>query len=83
MVNELVDGEAVTRTAGRVRSQGVEVDVSGQLTGNLSAIATYAYIDARVSEDPENKANQMANVARNRASLFDSDAWLYRLAEWR
>ncbi|MDN0122440.1 TonB-dependent siderophore receptor [Yersinia aleksiciae] len=70
MVNELIDGETVTRTAGRVRSQGIELDVAGQLTDNLSAIATYAYIGARVMEDPNNKGNQMTNVARNSASLF-------------
>lgn len=70
MVNELIDGETVTRTAGRVRSQGIELDVAGQLTDNLSAIATYAYIGARVTEDPNNKGNQMTNVARNSASLF-------------
>lgn len=74
MVNELVNGETVTRTAGRVRSQGVEFDVAGQLTDSLSAIATYAYTDARVTEDPDNKGNQMANVARNSASLFLAQA---------
>lgn len=70
MVNELIDGETVTRTAGRIRSQGVELDVAGELTDDLSAIATYAYIDARVTEDPDNKGNRMTNVARHSASLF-------------
>ncbi|WP_145557351.1 TonB-dependent siderophore receptor [Yersinia canariae] len=74
MVNELVNGETITRTAGRVRSQGVELDIAGQLTDNLSAIATYAYTDARVTQDPDNKGNQMANVARNSASLFLTQA---------
>lgn len=74
MVNELVNGETITRTAGRVRSQGVELDVAGQLTDNLSAIASYAYTDARVTEDPDNKGNQMVNVARNSASLFLTQA---------
>ncbi|MFL4557865.1 TonB-dependent siderophore receptor [Yersinia kristensenii] len=74
MVNELVNGETITRTAGRVRSQGAEFDVAGQLTDNLSAIASYAYIDARVTEDPDNKGNQMANVARNSASIFLTQA---------
>ncbi|HII2979781.1 TPA: TonB-dependent siderophore receptor [Yersinia enterocolitica] len=74
MVNELVNGETITRTAGRVRSQGVELDIAGQLTDNLSAIATYAYTDARVTEDPDNKGNQMTNVARNSASVFLTQA---------
>ncbi|MCW6649837.1 TonB-dependent siderophore receptor [Yersinia ruckeri] len=70
MVSELVGTETVTRTAGRVRSQGVELDVAGQLTDSVSAITSYAYIDARVTEDPVNTGNRMANVARNSASLF-------------
>lgn len=70
MVNELVEGETVTRTAGRVRSQGVELDVAGNLTDSLSLIGSYAYTDARVVDDPDNKGKEMTNVARHTASLF-------------
>jgi len=70
MVSELVEGETVTRTAGRVRSQGVELDVAGNLTDSLSLIGTYAYTDARVVDDPDNKGKEMTNVARHTASLF-------------
>ncbi|HGM6859717.1 TPA: TonB-dependent siderophore receptor [Serratia rubidaea] len=70
MVSELVDGESVTRTAGRVRSQGVELDVAGNITDSLSLIGAYAYTDARVVDDPANKGKEMANVARHTASLF-------------
>lgn len=70
MVSELVDGETVTRTAGRVRSQGVEMDVAGNITDSLSMIGSYAYTDARVVDDPDNKGKEMTNVARHTASLF-------------
>jgi iron complex outermembrane receptor protein len=70
MVSELVNGETVTRTAGRVRSQGVELDVAGNITDSLSLIGSYAYTDARVVDDPENKGKEMTNVARHTASLF-------------
>ncbi|CAI0891825.1 Ferric hydroxamate uptake [Serratia proteamaculans] len=70
MVSELVNGETVTRTAGRVRSQGVELDVAGNLTDSLSLIGSYAYTDARVVDDPDNKGKEMTNVARHTASLF-------------
>ncbi|HEJ8089037.1 TPA: TonB-dependent siderophore receptor [Serratia liquefaciens] len=70
MVSELVDGETVTRTAGRVRSQGVELDVAGNITDSLSMIGSYAYTDARVVDDPDNKDKEMTNVARHTASLF-------------
>ncbi|MEB6337032.1 TonB-dependent siderophore receptor [Serratia rhizosphaerae] len=70
MVSEQVDGESVTRTAGRVRSQGVELDMAGNITDSLSLIGAYAYTDARVVDDPANKGKEMANVARHTASLF-------------
>lgn len=70
MVSELVDGETVTRTAGKVRSQGVELDIAGQLTDSLSLIGSYAWTDARVTSDPENNGNELANVARHTAALF-------------
>ncbi|MCO7252733.1 TonB-dependent siderophore receptor [Dickeya oryzae] len=74
MVDELqtINGvsETVTRTAGKVRSQGVEVDVAGKLTDSLSLIGAYAFTDARVTSDPTNQGNEMANVARHTASLF-------------
>ncbi|MBP2834976.1 TonB-dependent siderophore receptor [Dickeya parazeae] len=62
--------ETVTRTAGKVRSQGVEVDVAGKLTNSLSLIGAYAFTDARVTSDPTNQGNELANVARHTASLF-------------
>lgn len=70
MVSELVDGETVTRTAGKVRSQGVELDIAGQLTDSLSLIGSYAWTDARVTSDPENNGNELTNVARHTAALF-------------
>ncbi|MEC5318089.1 TonB-dependent siderophore receptor [Brenneria populi subsp. brevivirga] len=71
MVSELdSNGDSVTRTAGKVRSQGVELDLAGKLTDSLSLIGAYAYTDARVTADPENNGNEMANAARHTASLF-------------
>lgn len=70
MVSELVDGETVTRTAGKVRSQGVELDAAGKLTDSLSLIGSYAYTDARVTSDPDNNGNELTNVARHTAALF-------------
>ena len=40
------------RTAGKVRSRGVEIDVTGRLTDSWSMIGSYGYTDARVTEDP-------------------------------
>ncbi|MBR0900311.1 TonB-dependent siderophore receptor [Bradyrhizobium tropiciagri] len=58
------------RTAGKVRSRGVELDVTGRLTDSWSMIGSYAYTDARVIEDPTFAGNALQNVALNTASLY-------------
>ncbi|EJN35551.1 TonB-dependent siderophore receptor [Pseudomonas sp. GM78] len=55
--------------AGEVRSRGLEVDLSGQLTDRWSMIGSYAYTDAEVTEDPVYKGKQLQNVAKNSGSL--------------
>ncbi len=60
---------AVYSVAGKVRSRGLELDASGQLTDNWSVIGSYAYTDAVVTEDPDLKGNRLQNVAKNTGSL--------------
>jgi iron complex outermembrane recepter protein len=55
--------------AGEVRSRGLEVDVSGQLSDRWSMIGSYAYTDAEVTEDPTYKGKKLQNVAKNSGSL--------------
>lgn len=55
--------------AGEVRSRGLEVDLSGQLSERWSLIGSYAYTDAEVTEDPDYKGNRLQNVAKNSGSL--------------
>jgi iron complex outermembrane receptor protein len=55
--------------AGEVRSRGLEVELSGQLSDRWSMIGSYAYTDAEVTEDPVYKGKQLQNVARNSGSL--------------
>jgi iron complex outermembrane receptor protein len=72
LVSQLNAATGVTeaRAAGKVRSRGVEVDVTGKLTDSWSMIGSYAYTDARVIEDPVYKDNELANVAKNTGSLY-------------
>ncbi|MDI6528862.1 TonB-dependent receptor [Pseudomonas otitidis] len=69
--NVTIDGKSdtVASGAGEVRSRGIELDVTGQLTDNLSLIGTYAFTDAEVTRDPKLKGNALQNVARHTASL--------------
>jgi iron complex outermembrane receptor protein len=55
--------------AGEVRSRGLEMDLTGQLTDRWSMIGSYAYTDAEVTEDPDYKGKRLQNVAKNSGSL--------------
>jgi iron complex outermembrane receptor protein len=57
------------RTSGKARSRGVELDVSGQIGQHWSVIASYAYIDAKTTEDPLYAGNRLWNVPQHTASL--------------
>jgi iron complex outermembrane receptor protein len=63
-------GTNILRTAGAARSRGIEFDITGKLTDSVSAIATYAYTDARVTADPLLNGNTLQNVALNTGSLY-------------
>ncbi len=56
--------------AGKARSRGLEIDVTGRLSDNWSMIGSYGYTDARVTEDPTYAGKQLQNVAMNTASLY-------------
>jgi iron complex outermembrane receptor protein len=57
------------RTAGKARSRGVELDVGGQIGNRWNVMASYAFIDAKTTEDPLYTGNTLWNVARNTASF--------------
>lgn len=73
-------------TVGAARSQGIELDISGQLTNELSLIASYAFTDGRITSDSAvvyddfgvavgvnsgNQGKRLPNVAEHSGS-----AWL-------
>ncbi len=58
-------------TLGEVRSQGIEVDVAGQLTNGLSLIASYAFTDARITKANDgSKGHRVPSVPEHSASLW-------------
>ncbi|RXG98887.1 TonB-dependent siderophore receptor [Bradyrhizobium vignae] len=65
-----VAGLNVYTAAGKVRSRGLEIDVTGRLSDDWSMIGSYGYTDARVTEDPTYAGKQLQNVAMNTASLY-------------
>jgi len=57
------------RTAGAARSRGIELDVTGQLTDRWNIIGSYAYTDAKTTEDPLYAGLRLWNVAKQTAAL--------------
>ena len=70
LYTETIGDETYAKTAGKVRSRGIEVDVAGSLSENLNVIASYGYTDAKVEEDPEYAGKPLPNVPRHTGSLF-------------
>lgn len=70
LYTEAVGDETVAKTAGKVRSRGVEVNLAGSITDNLSVIASYGYTDAKVLDDPDYAGKPLPNVPKHTGSLF-------------
>ncbi|WP_061290480.1 TonB-dependent siderophore receptor [Azotobacter vinelandii] len=69
LVSQLdASGDSYSRAAGKVRSYGLELDVSGQLGERWSLIGSYAWLHAEVTDDPELEDNHLQNVAKTTAS---------------
>lgn len=58
--------------AGEVRSQGLDINVAGNLTPEWRVIGGYAFVDAEVTQDTTLKSGtRLANVPRNSFSLLN------------
>ena len=58
-------------TSGKARSRGIEVDVKGQVTDDLSLVATYAFTDVRyVNADASLLGQRPINVPEHQATLW-------------
>ncbi|MDZ8264279.1 TonB-dependent siderophore receptor [Nostoc sp. ChiQUE01b] len=56
---------------GEQRSQGIELDISGEILPGWKVIGSYTYTDAKVTEDNSTPVgNRLANVPENQVSLW-------------
>ncbi len=56
---------------GEARSQGIEVDVSGQITDELNLIGTYAWTDTKITQDTRgNQGNRLPFAPLHSGSLW-------------
>lgn len=64
-------GSGFSMATGEQRSRGFEVDVAGQILPGLEIIGSYAYIDARITEDNTFvEGSRLPNVPKHQASLW-------------
>lgn len=64
-----VPGQPFSLPIGEARSQGVEVDIAGEIARGLSLILTYAYTDAKILKG-DDQGNQLFNVPKHAGSLW-------------
>ncbi|UKO96904.1 TonB-dependent siderophore receptor [Nostoc sp. UHCC 0870] len=56
---------------GEVRSRGIEFDIAGELAKGWNIIASYAYTDAKITEDNTDvEGNRLNRVPENSASIW-------------
>ncbi|MDQ8732542.1 TonB-dependent siderophore receptor [Bradyrhizobium sp. LHD-71] len=65
-----VPGSIFSEQTGEVRSRGVELEGTATLTEGFNVRGAYAYIDARVTQDPVNVGKVPTTVPYNRFSLW-------------
>ena len=71
VANEDPDDPFSFVATGEQESQGIEMDVSGEILSGWKIIASYAYIDAQVSEDNIIEVgNRLPNAPEHSASLW-------------
>ncbi|MDP1665561.1 MAG: TonB-dependent receptor [Methylobacter sp.] len=72
MTRDLNSPDPSARTAiGEARSQGIELDMIGQMTDGFSLIGNYAYTDARITKDNSGlQDHKMNNVPEHSGSLW-------------
>lgn len=59
---------------GEQKSRGVEFDIAGEIIPGWKVIGSYAYIDARVTDDTDETiiGNRLFGIPRNKASLWST-----------
>ncbi|BBK36650.1 ferric siderophore receptor [Allostella sp. ATCC 35155] len=61
---------SLSRIAGDQEVRGAELEIVGRITGNLSFIGGYSYLDAEFTESVQYKGNTPANVPKHKASAM-------------
>ncbi|SDY08750.1 TonB-dependent siderophore receptor [Pseudomonas sp. NFACC08-1] len=70
VTNRLVGEKNIAEAAGKVGSQGLELDITGRLSERWDLIGTYAYTHTEILDDPKNEGHRLADAPKHTASLY-------------
>ncbi|CAH0322235.1 TonB-dependent siderophore receptor [Pseudomonas brassicacearum] len=68
--NVVTTVDEVSEAAGKVGSQGLELDITGRLAERWDLIGTYAYTHTEILDDPDDEGHRLADAPKHTASLY-------------
>ncbi|KKA04193.1 ligand-gated channel [Pseudomonas ogarae] len=68
--NVVTTVDEVSEAAGKVGSQGLELDITGRLADRWDLIGTYAYTHTEILDDPDDEGHRLADAPKHTASLY-------------
>ncbi|MGR4972415.1 TonB-dependent siderophore receptor [Pseudomonas sp. LARHCG127] len=68
--NVVTTVDDVSEAAGKVGSQGLELDITGRLADRWDLIGTYAYTHTEILDDPKDEGHRLPDAPKHTASLY-------------
>ena len=68
--NVVTTVDEVSEAAGKVGSQGLELDITGRLADRWDLIGTYAYTHTEILDDPKDEGHRLPDAPKHTASLY-------------
>ncbi|WPN60467.1 TonB-dependent siderophore receptor [Pseudomonas sp. P9_31] len=70
VTTQTVSGVSLSEAAGKVGSQGLELDITGRVAERWDLIGTYAYTHTEILDDPDDEGHRLADAPKHTASLY-------------
>ena len=70
VTTQTINGVSLSEAAGKVGSQGLELDITGRVAERWDLIGTYAYTHTEILDDPDDEGHRLANAPKHTASLY-------------
>ncbi|MCE0460523.1 TonB-dependent siderophore receptor [Pseudomonas uvaldensis] len=70
VTSTLVGENTIAEAAGKVGSQGLELDITGRLADRWDLIGTYAYTHTEILDDPDDEGHRLPDAPKHTASLY-------------